>query len=513
MKQFVYDYMEQFYDEVVPLEFYRFIFPEGMMAEDENAPLGKYHAIAIDKNAEKGKKGRNVYDNLHSLFELIQKKADAVVAPCLYIGQHRTDKNVRFLNAFALDLDGIDTEENLRALFVQIENEVLPRPTFTVCSGNGLHLYWVLTEPIVCYEQNLRQIRKFKRVLTKMVWNRHVTTAYKKPEYEAVTQAMRLVGGTTKDGGTVRAFATGGRVTTAYLDGFIRDPKKEGMKIGVIYHKGTMPLSEARLKYEDWYIRRVVKKQPRKTWTCHKGLYDWWLNKIQHEAMLGHRYFCVMMLAVYAIKCDIPKEKLREDAYSLLPKMNELSTKDNQFTEYDIECALKCYKKSYKTFPIHSIQDLTGIEVEKRTRHFRSRENHLELARLARSQNYKETGVWSRYHNEKRLKVIDWKKAHPEGRKADCHRETGVSRPTIDRYWEGEKQFTVEYVFSTKNELTDMKKEIERVMKEIEAVPKNKREEWYKENEDILKSVLYTTDKKIEKIKKELRRANIMEQD
>ena len=34
--------------------------------------------------------------------------------------------------------------------------------------------------------------------------------------------------------------------------------------------------------------------------------------------------------------------------------------------------------------------------------------------------------------------VRDWKIANPEGRKAQCHRETGISRPTINKYWKSE---------------------------------------------------------------------------
>ena len=35
----------------------------------------------------------------------------------------------------------------------------------------------------------------------------------------------------------------------------------------------------------------------------------------------------------------------------------------------------------------------------------------------------------------KKEAVEEWRLAHPDGTKAECHRETGLSRPTIDKWW------------------------------------------------------------------------------
>ena len=31
--------------------------------------------------------------------------------------------------------------------------------------------------------------------------------------------------------------------------------------------------------------------------------------------------------------------------------------------------------------------------------------------------------------------VEEWRKAHPDGKKADCIRDTGLSKPTVYRWW------------------------------------------------------------------------------
>lgn len=37
-----------------------------------------------------------------------------------------------------------------------------------------------------------------------------------------------------------------------------------------------------------------------------------------------------------------------------------------------------------------------------------------------------------------KLVIREWRAVNPEGSKAQCRRETGISRPTIDKYWNTE---------------------------------------------------------------------------
>ncbi len=34
------------------------------------------------------------------------------------------------------------------------------------------------------------------------------------------------------------------------------------------------------------------------------------------------------------------------------------------------------------------------------------------------------------------VRVYEWRQQHPEGRKADCHRETGLDPKTIRKWWD-----------------------------------------------------------------------------
>lgn len=34
------------------------------------------------------------------------------------------------------------------------------------------------------------------------------------------------------------------------------------------------------------------------------------------------------------------------------------------------------------------------------------------------------------------MKVYEWRKANPSGKKADCHKDTGLDSKTIRKWWE-----------------------------------------------------------------------------
>lgn len=38
--------------------------------------------------------------------------------------------------------------------------------------------------------------------------------------------------------------------------------------------------------------------------------------------------------------------------------------------------------------------------------------------------------------NESQKRIKDWRLNHPSGTKSACYRDTGISRPTINKYWQ-----------------------------------------------------------------------------
>ena len=42
----------------------------------------------------------------------------------------------------------------------------------------------------------------------------------------------------------------------------------------------------------------------------------------------------------------------------------------------------------------------------------------------------------------KEIEVQQWRYEHPTGSKADCIRDTGLSRPTVKKYWNNIEQYS-----------------------------------------------------------------------
>ncbi|MFQ9664496.1 MAG: hypothetical protein ACLR0M_22875 [[Clostridium] symbiosum] len=145
------------------------------------------------------------------------------MSPISYFGRQRCGKNARYLYALVFDLDGVGMPQ-LRDTLHQMNNDILPQATFVVNSGTGLHLYYVLQEPIPMYPYNQKCLKELKYSLTRQIWNRYTSTI-KEPQVQGILQGFRVVGSGSKLGREypVTAYRLGGRVTLEKLLEFIPD--------------------------------------------------------------------------------------------------------------------------------------------------------------------------------------------------------------------------------------------------------------------------------------------------
>ena len=203
--------------------------------------------------------------------------------------------------------------------------------------------------------------------------------------------------------------------------------------------KSTMSLAEAKVKYPDWYERRIVKGERRGRWTVKRDLYDWWLRRIRDEIRVGHRYHGVMTLAVYAKKCGIEEAELRKDAYSLLLPYDEMSIEEvNRFTRDDVEAALSMFNEDYVTFPRDDIAKLSGLPIPVNKRNWRKQVQHLELIRGIREiKGRMGEVVGGGGRPEKKKLVADYMRNHPEERKKTViARALQIDRGTVAKYYD-----------------------------------------------------------------------------
>ena len=448
------------YEEVEPREFYRDIFPEGELdiwREDfENLDEHKYTAIMVEVEKTKNDDGEkvekvkrySVTDEMDELETAYWGKNFCVMAPISYVGKSRKSENARFMYALVIEIDNLRTRDGeqvgLRDLEFQCKNKHHPQPTYIVASGNGIHLYYVFEKPIPLYQNVAASLAKLKRELTDRLWNNFVTFDWEpdKVQQESIFQAFRVVGSITKKGDRVSAFRTGEKVTLEYLNQFVR-PQYQASLV----YQSKLSLEKAQKQYPEWYQKRIIDKEPKGSWKNSRALYEWWKREIMNKTKVGHRYYCLMMLCVYAIKCDVPREELEKDCYEIGDYFESLTNDDtNHFTHKDVRDALKSFEdKGLITYPVNSIANRSGIHIEKNKRNGLKQAQHLEIARAIQEVKNRQRGVsWRNTEgrpkgsSKEREVIALWRAEFPEGTKAQCIRDTGFSKPTVYKWWNDE---------------------------------------------------------------------------
>ena len=444
-------YLDQFLEPVEPYEFYREIFPKGSFERKGHYEDAKGNAIALTVPKKQdsqengvaleiegdGKTRRHlITDELEELGE-IQNTDFTIMSPISYFGRQRSGKNARYLYALVFDLDGVYMPQ-LRDTLHQMNKDIIPKATFIVNSGTGLHLYYVLTEPVPMYPHNQKILKELKYSLTRQIWNRF-TSSIKEPQIQGVLQGFRVVGSGSKLGRDypVVAYRFGGAVELEKLLDHIPASNGERQHLQALMKKSRLSLAEAREKYPDWYERRIVKKERRGRWTVKRDLYDWWLRRIADEIKVGHRFYGIMTLAIYAKKCDIDEDELREDAFGLLQRYDDMSVEDiNRFTKDDIVCALEMFNEDYVTFPRDDIAKISGMSMPVNKRNWRKQKLHIQYMNINRQFKVANSECTNGGRPTAQQRVYEWRLQHPEGRKADCNRDTGIDPKTIRKWWD-----------------------------------------------------------------------------
>lgn len=461
------EFLADRYEEVYAATFYRDIFPAGELDiwrdsfEDLDDDEHKYCAIAVEKTDERKPNGDPKVKRYTLTDDRLEEQVRSItwdgnfcfMSPISYIGKHRDAEHARDIYALAFDVDNLITKKGqqtgLRELIYEWEHTLighktpwLPKPTYIVASGNGVHLYYLLDHPLPLFKNIAEQLGKYKEHLTWKMWNRNVTYTHEEHQiqYEPIWQGFRMVGGVTKDKkGYVRAYRVGERVSVDYLNSFINRTivNYEMYKIVDVY-RSTMSLAEAAQKYPEWYQKRIIEQRPRGSYIVSEKVYDWWLEQIRTRAVCGKRYWCIFCLVVYALKCGIEYDRVRRDALDLVPLLDERTEEeDNHFTEEDVMVALQAYKRSWLVrYRLSKIEYRSGIKIKRNRRNGRKRTTHLKIARGALKALNEEQGYALQGRPIMGDIIIEWRRYNTSGSKADCIRDTGLSKKTVYKWWD-----------------------------------------------------------------------------
>ena len=448
------------YESISALDFYDDLFGEDL--EPHRLPkdyqTGDYAAIAleidketvVDENGKEKEVNRGhrttVTQGNSELYDLIDRtKLPCYIAPVSYAGRNRLNENARFLYALCVEVDNIERKNGLEELFYTFKREVrpIPRPTYIVCSGNGLHLYWKFVKPIPLFQNIFEQFQEIKTYMTRNLWDKQISNEWRKVQYESVCQSFRCVGTSGKNRSKrAMAFKVGSELTIEEFN----ERLPEDLRLDVVY-KSKLTREKAKELYPIWYKRRIEEGAQRGHYDRAPGIYYNWIKKIMdpdNGAEVGHRYNCLENLCSLAVQCGIGRNQVEKDCRMVAEYFEELTVQeDNHFTEFDINCALRTYNQrsegAYRR-KIEYISKKTGIALTPNKRNGRKQKEHLQRARAVQSIDYPD-GSWRNKDGRPKgsgtaqKQVEEWRKNHPDGKKADCIRDTGLSKPTVYKWW------------------------------------------------------------------------------
>ena len=213
--------------------------------------------------------------------------------------------------------------------------------------------------------------------------------------------------------------------------------------LGQHFEQTRLTFDEAAELYPEW-VAALKDEKPRGYWSVNRNLYEWSKRKIEGEAKYGHRYFCLMLLAMCGAKCSFYDEKknpnpvtfeeVKRDAESLREKLDKVKP-EYPMSDSDISSALECFDTSFVLFPRETIERLTAIPMPQQKRNYRKQAIHMRIMSATRDILYP-NGEWRNTKGKptKQALVITYLKAHPNANNSEASRDLGIDVKTV-RKW------------------------------------------------------------------------------
>lgn len=317
------------------------------------------------------------------------------------------------------------------------DDKELPKPTYIVNSGTGLHLYFLFDEPIPHYVCNSEKIDQLYR---RLAVQQTTSRIYLQKQVQWFGQDFRMAGSLNKYNWRNEVFRVGEKWDIDCL------AQAVGMEDTHFVRYGE-PRTRQLVKRE-----RTKNRTKRKGWRCNQGFYDYTLERCRNETKEGNRYMSFCALTVIAWKCNVPISKVEQDLKGLIPKYNKGAKR--QITEKEIEHALRMYNEKAMLTQRERLQDWIGWEYKPQTnRHYGKQVFKRKKSQEARDKGLKNTNLevrgWAvrdamypdgEWRNKdgapsKQEEVRAWRQLHPDGKPKDCMADTGISKNTVYRWW------------------------------------------------------------------------------
>lgn len=371
--------------------------------------------VIIDDDTEKRIRVMSVDDAI----ALGECRNDILIGGCTYFNNWISKKSCKNVHSLIIDYDNAYSGVLLQALqngWRSANNEPFAMPTYIVNSGTGLHLYFVFDEPIPNYHTVTSNFDKLYRALA-LQQSRRV---YVQPQIQWFGQDFRCGGGLNKYGWE----------NTIYKVGDKWDIDNLAKMVG---------LNDLHfIRYGEKRTQKPQAKKHRKKvisgWKTNRAFYDYALKNCREKTHEGNRYMSMCSLSAIAYKCGVPIEELEEDLKGLLPVYNKNANRIVK--EKEIASAMKMYNDRAISTPRSSLEHWQGWEYKPQIkRNGLKQSQHLTVARTIK-QAKKTMGIMKQEGRPTAQETVTtWRTENPNGTKAQCIKDTGLSKPTVYKWW------------------------------------------------------------------------------
>ena len=357
---------------------------------------------------------------LDEALQQAKDRNDILLGGCSYFNHWISKKSAKDIYTLIIDMDNVYSGTLLNAFqdeWYTASGSYLPKPTYIVNSGTGLHLYFVFTEPIPNYKATTENLDKLYR---KLAVEQTTNRVYLHKQVQWFGQDFRVAGGLNKYGWENSVYR--------YNDKWDIDELAKALNLDLPHFTRY---GEKRAKSP---LKIASKRIKRKGWKSNRAFYDYSLQNCRNKTKEGNRYTSMCALTVIAYKCDVPIDELERDLLSLLPIYNDGATREIKPKE--IKSALKMYNQKAMLTQRESLEHWQGWDFKPIKRNGRKRAEHIKIMNFVRDEinGNKEWRNKEGRPNKADI-VARWRAEHPNGTKAECIKATGLSKPTVYKWW------------------------------------------------------------------------------
>ena len=430
--------------------------------------LPGYKVLLTEYDAEAGSKVHKVdVDEIEDFLDL----NDVALSPCLFHSNWRRKKLLNYVCAFVLDIDKL-RPRHLQRFFQLFEDGKLLTPSFVINSGSGVHFAYILSRPFKVDSVGNEGNRLAAERIYKCLYDDIIKQEqWKDAQRHWIGQDYRVVNSRTKLNLTSMAFKTGDVYSIEFLldyYGVDIDREKHYATPQMIRYAGSIAkdlgieppdFEDSKATYEfikmhkdeayelrEQRRQRKAEREAKRNSTEKKKVKKkrgtWYRNTLAYmkdNTRAGNRFSSMKALAYIAYLDKVSRETFIEDLSGLAKYWEKVDWQGDKFNTRNVEAIIRFFDNAEKySLRAETLEEWLGYEFRRIgcKRNGRSRADHIKIMnamKALKKTELKEVVRDGRPSAE--MVVVEWRRKNPDGKKADCIRQTDLSKPTVYKWW------------------------------------------------------------------------------